>query len=623
MQLPSIHYIYSAGKRAALKHPISLLLAFIATSISIYLIEVNENKIDTISYINIILSCALGIPLFFGVNNLLDAKPFSKTLKISAYVISGLFLLGIYLSLPSQDLTTNTRIPYIRYGVFNVITHLFVAFSPFLSSYQLNGFWNFNKTLFIRVCVSLLYSVFLFAGISLAYVALDVLFDYSVDNELYPQTWAFIIGVCNTWFFLSGIPSNIAELETDTQYPKGLKIFAQYILLPLLMLYLTILFSYLAKILITSNWPKGIISYMIACVAVLGIFNMLLLYPYGQQQENRWIKIFSRLYYVLLIPLIITLFLAISLRIDAYGITINRYVIVALGVWLSFISVYFSIGKTNIKVIPISLAIIMLVVSYGPWGMFTVSEKSQANRLISILNENGLIKDQKIINEGIWLPDSLPKLELSNPLINNTIIADSIHNEIYSIVKYLDNHHGMESIEHLFSQDINTLIQNAVKEDHYVRETKVYMNSLGLKSNRIYSNSSTSYNFKTTYRNVVETYKADYYVSFNRWTNDSSVIISKVYLAPNKTNQLKLTCENYNKLTCSLNGQKKEFNLTQWMSDLAPLKDKDTVSKKQLQFKFEFESHSVLIQLKSFSMTEDASQLQSKHFNGYMLVTKK
>src|SRR5690606_11355591 len=129
-------------------------------------------------------------------------------------------------------------------------------------------------------------------------------------------------GLFNTWFFLAGIPRNFEVELSLIDYPKGLKIFTQFILIPLLLIYLCILYFYGAKILLTGDWPKGIVSYMIIAISVLGIFTTLLLYPYQQWKESGWIKKFSRGYYYFLIPLVILLFIAIGMRIQEYGLTV-------------------------------------------------------------------------------------------------------------------------------------------------------------------------------------------------------------------------------------------------------------------------------------------------------------
>jgi hypothetical protein len=167
---------------------------------------------------------------------------------------------------------------------------------------------------------------------------------------------------------------------------------------------------------------------------------------------------------------------------------------VLLGVWLSLVSIYFCIGRKNIKFIPQSLAIIMGLMSFGPWGMFSVSEKSQADRLFRLLVESNILVDGKVKNEVVWIKDSLPKLQAKKLKINQHLVKDSIHNEIYSIINYLDDHHGFNSIAPIFNQNLDSLITVSRGDKRYFNDARVYMKSLGLKENKIYKNSWNSNN---------------------------------------------------------------------------------------------------------------------------------
>jgi hypothetical protein len=366
---------------------------------------------------------------------------------------------------------------------------------PFAFTTQLNAFWHYNRILFTRILVSLIYSGFIYLGLVLALTSLKLLFDVNLHDELFVEIWIVTISIFNTWFFVGGIPKEFDELENSYDYPKGLRVFSQYVLLPLLCLYLLILYSYGSKILLTWDWPRGIVTYLIICVSVLGILTFLLIHPYGNQTEHKWIKKVSKGYYFLLFPLLIIFFIAIFIRINEYGITINRYVILLLGIWLTIICVYTSIGKTNIKFIPTSLAVILLLVSFGPWGMFSISEKSQKNRLKIILEQASILAGNQVKNETIWIKDSLPELNSKNKFCNDKYLNDSLHNEVMSILDYLDNHHGFSSIRSWYSQDLDSIVNYLILKDidtRYCNEAKIYMESLGLNYEYIESEISNS-----------------------------------------------------------------------------------------------------------------------------------
>lgn len=468
MKLPSLNLLFTNAKNSLFRFPLTIIASLLGVIMSIYLVEYKKEVDNMFPYINFLLTAALGIPLFFSTAIYCNMQKVNFVKKALVHLLAFIVLIAIYLSLPNSEITNNTSIPYIKYTIYNIIIHLLVSFIPYLKTKKLNGFWNYNKTLFIRVWTSVLYSGVLYLGLIFALFAVDKLFNVNFHDELYFDIFIVTAGLFNTWFFVAGIPEDLNNLEHETNYPKGLKIFTQFVLLPLLILYLIILYAYVLKIILNWDWPKGIVSYLISGVSILGILALLLIYPYSNSKGNTWIKKFSRIYYFILLPLIIVLFLAIKMRVDDYGITINRYIIVLLGVWLSLVSIYFCIGRKNIKFIPQSLAIIMGLMSFGPWGMFSVSEKSQADRLFRLLVESNILVDGKVKNEVVWIKDSLPKLQAKKLKINQHLVKDSIHNEIYSIINYLDDHHGFNSIAPIFNQNLDSLITVSRGDKRYL-----------------------------------------------------------------------------------------------------------------------------------------------------------
>jgi hypothetical protein len=486
IKLPSIQYLTTQAKNSLLRFPLTIFASLIAVILGIYLVEQGEDISNIFPYINVMLSLSIGIPLYFCVTIIANKKKFDSKKILYSNLLATLVLIAIYFTLPNAESTHNTTLPYIKYGLYNMTCHLLVSIVPFAFSKQLNGFWHYNKILFLRILLSVLYSAFIYVGLIIALTALKLLFDIDIHEKLYFEIWIAIIGLFNTWFFVSGIPTDFDPLDEINAYPKGLRIFSQYVLLPLLGLYLLILYAYGTKILITSNWPKGIVAYLIIFVSILGILAFLLLYPYGNLKESSWIKKVSKGYYFVLIPLLVLLYIAIFMRINDYGITINRYAILALAIWITMVCMYTALGKTNIKFIPTSLAIITILISFGPWGMFSVSERSQVNRLRTILVQSKILVNGKIQNEAIWNQDSLPKFYTTNEYQNEGKLKDTLHNEVKSIIEYLDNHHGFSSIQSWYKQDVNALVDLQKKRDknkrfYYENEAGVYMKSMGLK----------------------------------------------------------------------------------------------------------------------------------------------
>ena len=176
MKLPSISYLLNKSKESFLRFPATLISALVSVCAAIFLIEYSNDITNTFPYINILITSALGIPLFFGLSMFNSSQNFNRTKSAFSHLLCLAILVVIYYTLPDSDTTHNTSIPYIRYGIFNVIVHLLVSFIPYLKGNALNGFWNFNKILFIRFWTSVLYSGFLYIGLILALSALNLLF---------------------------------------------------------------------------------------------------------------------------------------------------------------------------------------------------------------------------------------------------------------------------------------------------------------------------------------------------------------------------------------------------------------------------------------------------------------
>lgn len=490
MKIPSIDYLREKAIQSFLRFPLSILSSALAVSIGIFLIENGDDLENIFPYLNALLCLALGIPLFFLSSVFGETKMLSARKIWLVHLVGVMILILIYFSLPGKETSSNTSLPYIRYALYNAIIHLAVSFFPYLKQGRLNGFWQYNKSLFLRFLAAIIYSGVLYAGLCIALLSLKLLFDVDIPDRLWFELFVLIIGLFNTWFFVAGVPEDFDQLENTQQYPRGLKFFTQYILLPLLILYLVILYAYLIKIVVGWTWPEGIVSYLILFVSVLGIFAILLIHPYRNQAENSWISKFSTVYYYTLIPLIVVLFFAIYMRINDYGITINRYAIFVLGIWLSFTSIYFVLGKRNIKIIPMSLAVMMLVVSFGPWGVFSVSERSQVDRLQKILKENQILVEGKIVNEAIWAYDQEQEVFKSDNLNGNSEkLSDSLYHEVSSILNYLDDHHGFNALNNWTNQNIDSLLENTYRSTErwsYYSEASIYLQTFGLENFRTY-----------------------------------------------------------------------------------------------------------------------------------------
>jgi hypothetical protein len=325
---------------------------------------------------------ALGLPLTIALTLLGETRGWSNGVR-HLVVLGGVLALGaFFLTWPGIE----RRHDAIRYLQLSAALHLGVAFLPFLGVSETIAFWQYNRRLFLGFLRAVVFSGVLYVGVAIALGALDKLFGVDVDGETYFRIWFVVAFLVNTWIFLAVVPERLPELEQDREYPRALKIFAQYILTPLAFTYLVILLAYLVKIVAGAEWPSGWIGWLVASVSVTGLLGFLLVHPLRSDPAEGWIRTYARWLFVGLIPAALMLLVAFWKRILPYGLTELRVLGVVLGLWLLGIALLFTVRRgASIRIIPVTLAALLLLTLYGPFSLTVVSVNSQARRLARML----------------------------------------------------------------------------------------------------------------------------------------------------------------------------------------------------------------------------------------------
>ena len=274
----------------------------------------------------------------------------------------------------------------LRYVQLSAALHLLVAVLPFIRGAETTAFWDYNRRLLLAFLRAVVFSAVLFIGLAIALGALDKLFGVSVQPKVYARLWLVIALLGNTWIFLAALSDDVTLSDERVVYPRALKVFTQYILTPLVAVYLVILTAYLAKIVVTREWPSGWIGWLVGSVAVSGILGFLLVHPLRQERDEGWIAIYARWLFIGLIPAAIMLLLALGKRIAPYGLTELRVIALALGVWLLTVAAVYTLRPASgIRLIPLSLAALLAVLMAGPFSATRLGVRSQSHRLDRML----------------------------------------------------------------------------------------------------------------------------------------------------------------------------------------------------------------------------------------------
>ncbi len=432
-RFPSFRQLQTNAIGAVGRFPFTLLSGLIGTVVAVYLAE---DPSDTTSYMlqRILQSAALGLPLFTALAFLAEKRQWGRPVALVSQAVGLILLVAYYLSLPEQVLDSGSTM--LRFLLIILGLHFSVACLPYIGGRQTHGFWQFNMSLFSRFLIAAVYSGVLYVGLAVALAAADHLFGFEVRPERYVQLWAIMTGLFYTCVFLAGVPKDLEALDTATDYPKGLAVFAQYILLPLVGLYFVILIAYEAKIIVEWNWPIGWVSELVLWFSVVGLLSLMMLYPLRNQTEKRWVQTFMKWFFRAMIPLVALLFLAILRRISDYGITEPRYLVLGMAIGLVLVTLYFLISKSkDIRIIPILLAATSFLSAYGPWSVSSVSLSSQMGRFESFMIANEML-------EG----DTLRQIE-SRPTSED-------QKEMSSIIRYVCDWHGPNPFAKWLAEDV-------------------------------------------------------------------------------------------------------------------------------------------------------------------------
>lgn len=598
MNLPSISEISIKAKMAIGRFPLTSIWVILGSFYCIFLLENTENDFPD-KHFNILMTLILGISWFIGTQFFIEQQKKPKNWQVLKIVVLAL-LIGFYFYMPFEHRYDSNPEYLIRFFLFLIAGHLFVLIAPFITTWDKNAYWNYLKTIAISIIRSGFFSLILYIGLALALAAIDALFDINIQSERYGQTFIFCLGIVNTLVYLSDFPKNIHE-QTKIHFQKALEVLVKYILIPLIILYLIILYAYSFKILIEWELPKGWVSYLVIALSLLGFVIQVIINPIQKEIKSWAINKFYPYFYILLLPLLVLLFIAIFRRITDYGITENRYFIVAIAVWILSITLFLLFSKKkSLKTLPISLFSIAILSSFGFWGAISVSNKSQANQFKNLY---------------------------SKALQENKLISQTDYIRLQSILDYLDERESitkLDQITGLSMERFRDTLNSDYRNKGWLNTAKIW-DSLNLKVDSTTINNSNSnnkyynyyQNWNTNFTQSIAEYDSFRTLSINANAQVANTGNKDFYI---KFNNPEILIEFYEVLNDSL---LMELNLKKELEKFTLLgenlydipQEKMVISAKNEAF-----SYKIIISQLSFDKENDTIKFYS--LNGFLLSKK-
>ena len=293
----------------------------------------------------------------------------------------------------------------------------------------------------MEIAVSYLYAFVLFAATCLLLVGADILFGL-VD---FSTAITYLATICFMPFMATIFLSRLSVVEEGrSHYGAGIHVINNLfnnILAPVLGLYVVLLYLYMAKIIVLHELPSTSVVKLILWPMALAVF---VLFMVDHNRDRTGAYYFRKAMPPAALPLLGLMYYAWFLRVHQYGLTENRYMIFALGLWVAFAMVHFILQKRELHMIlPMTLAAVLLVSVFGgPISADSVAFRSQKQRLDRILAANHMLKGGEVVPSG--------NLSVKEKREIQEIVQYLTRNHDVSHVAYLRDANSSEAIERIY-----------------------------------------------------------------------------------------------------------------------------------------------------------------------------
>ena len=425
------------------RFPISILL-IVALAV-LFFVGININ-FDDISY---------QLWIFFSVGSIISVtttllfEDYFRNLKNYGITFFVVLLWGMYCFFLPDKFENIQLTKGIEIFVIGGTAFCAMFFISFLKKNNDRSFWNFATQTLFQMALACIFGTILFGGLSLALLAIDSLFNVSVDGKIYGNLAVICFALFMPIYFLANITDKTEKYNNEIFYIKVQKILALYILTPILAIYAIILYAYLFKIIVAWELPNGWVSWLVSALSFGGLIVITVLYPVREQEKNKVVNFISHWFGLLILPLLLLMTIGIFRRIGDYGITINRGYILLLNLWFYGIYIYLFFTKSrHVKWILISFVAIALLTSVNVWGVANITKKSLTKEVSTVLKQQVSAEDARMIFAEM---------------------TQKKKDRMKSTLEYLHKNFGKESVQPFFT--------DVVSDSHWN-----FLSKLGLKN---------------------------------------------------------------------------------------------------------------------------------------------
>lgn len=361
--------LFGNSKEVFKEYKFTFILIFITTISMLFLYDDSD-------YYELITALVLSGVLFFMV------ETFIKNENKKGLPLIGSVVVSVLLNHVLYETDNTPRIPLLIAGIY---ISVFIITIYKISKKHKNFSEYFLKVSSNNIIFSIA-SFILQLGLLFISFAITTLLITDSSYEIFARTEIIFLGL-----FVA--PGEILCLTNTKGEPlKLLKFLIYYILLPIVLISMLIIYIYFVKIIVTNTIPSNQIFTIITILFVITVPTYILIMNYD---DNKFIKrIINQLPYTFL-PLIAMAMYSLGVRIYHYGITIPRY----YGIMIIALELYFfilSLKKNHkymrsILLFGTVLTLISMTIPYI--NCVSISRYSQLRRLTSIYKEDTIYEN--------------------------------------------------------------------------------------------------------------------------------------------------------------------------------------------------------------------------------------
>lgn len=225
----------------------------------------------------------------------------------------------------------------------------------------------------------------------------------------------------------------------------------------MLLAYAAILYVYMGQMLVLWRLPSNMIGWPVLVFLVAGACNLMLL---AGQNGPAHVRFFRRFWFWLTLPPLALLIYAAFLRVDHYGLTPNRIVLMGGAIWALLLAGLFISGRRQLRFIPLFGVIVLTILAVGPLNLNLTAARDQAARISAVFEAAGVDGFDKgkltqretrvamAAMESLYLmPDARPMLEEVLAAFNITLDAEQYPLEILRSLGYQGTQQALEAAE--------------------------------------------------------------------------------------------------------------------------------------------------------------------------------